>query len=74
MLNDAVNEPDPSVVAVVWVVEPYAMVIVDDGEKLLPDTVTSVPGGPVVGLRLIPITRVKIELAEFASESVAVIV
>jgi len=50
------------------------MVIVDDGEKLLPDTATSVPGGPVVGLRLIPITRVKMELAEFDNASVAVMV
>ena len=74
MLNDAVNEPDASVVAVVWVVEPKAMVIVDDGEKLLPETVTRVPGGPVVGLRLIPITSVKMELAEFESASVAVTV
>ncbi len=43
----------------------------DNGEKLVPDTVTSEPGGPVAGLRPIPTTRVKLEKPEFDDASVA---
>ena len=48
------------------------MVTDDEGEKLVPDTVTNEPAGPVEGLRLIPGKTVKVEDAEFEDVSEAV--
>ena len=72
MLNDAVNEPKLSVVVVVSVEGPKVTVIVDVGEKLVPETVTGEPTGPDGGLKVIPGERMKVEEAECEDASVAV--
>jgi len=51
IVNDAVNTPETSVVAVATVVDPYVIVMVDEGEKLLPETVTVRPTIPELGVR-----------------------
>ncbi len=72
MLNEAANEPRPSVVVVVWVEEPKVTVIADVGEKLVPETVMEEPAGPIEGLKVIPGDRVKVAKAECEDVSVAV--
>jgi len=49
-------------------------VTVELGVKLVPDTVTKEPTGPVVGLRLMPGVSVNVADAECENASVAVTV
>jgi hypothetical protein len=73
-LKDAVNTPELSVLTLPTVEESYVMVTVEVGVKLVPDTVTSVPTVPDVGLRVIPGIRVNVADAELENPSVAVTV
>lgn len=56
-INDALKVPPEDVVTVDGVVDlvapSYVIVTIEFGEKVLPVTVTEMPGNPLVGLRLI---------------------
>ena len=68
-MNEHENEPTPSVVTeagvVVTVFELNFIVMVELAAKLWPETVTDVPGGPLVGLMLMEAAlTLKVAVAE----------
>ncbi len=71
-VNDEVNRPEASVPTVATVEELNVSVTVDEGVKLVPETVTGEPTVPDVGLRVIPGLSVKVAVAEWEKASVAV--
>ncbi len=74
-VKDALNEPTLEVVTVAGVVVcatvSYATVIVEEEAKPVPVTVTDVPTFPLVGLRVIFDSRLKVAEAVLALASVA---